>query len=190
MNRRELLGAGVLVLASGVTLSLEGCDVWSEIEQWVPTGIAAFEQIVILVAPVAAPGIDAIAEAVKAAFSVLAAAVDQYRNAPADQKATLLQKVILAFNLVSTNLQQFLNAINVPGSSPIVKIVLGLVNIILSTIMGFVNRIQPTPATAAVRLTLSGQSVNVTPVVRSRAKFKSDWNAACVQAGHPEMQVN
>src|SRR6516164_10342155 len=113
MNRRELLGAGVLVLASGVTLSLEGCDVWSEIEQWVPTGIAAFEQIVTLVAPVAAPGIDAIAEAVKAAFSVLAAAVDQYRNAPADQKATLLQKVILAFNLVSTNLQQFLNAINV-----------------------------------------------------------------------------
>lgn len=194
MNRREfgrIAGIGVLAATvGGSTIALDGCNVWTEIEQWLPTGIAAFESVVVLVAPLAAPGIDAIAEAVKAAFAVLSAAVDQYRNAPADQKATFLQKVTLAFELVSSNLQQFLSAINVASTNPIIAIVLGLVKIILSTIMGFVNRIAPSSSTASRSMKMGGQSITVTPVLRSRAKFKADFNSELVAAGHPELQVN
>ena len=108
MNRRQFVGslsAGAAALAIGSSLELEGCNaasVWKDIETWLPAGISSFEAIVTLVAPLAAPGIDAIAETVKAAFAVLSGAVDSYINAPAADKATWLQRVELAFNDVTT----------------------------------------------------------------------------------------
>jgi phage-related protein len=200
MNRREFVGhltvgPAALALCSGfiaaTIASLEGCNagsVWTQIQTWVPVGISAFEQILILVAPLAAPGIDVIAEAVKAGFSVLAGAISQYINAPAADKVTLLQKVQLAFQDVSQNLQAFLTAINVAGTNPIVKVVLGLVSIILSTIASFMSQIGPTPAPVALRA--AGTQVDVVPVKRSLKQFKADFNAALVAAGHPELRVN
>jgi hypothetical protein len=191
ISRREfgrLAGAVTLVLASAASIELSGCNVWTDIETWVPVGIAAFESVVTLVAPLASPAVTAIAETVKAGFAALAAAVNQYISAPASQKTTFLAKVQLIFEDIATNLQGFLNAVNVGTSNPIIKIVLGLVNIILSTIAGFVSQIGP--ATASRVLRLAGQSTTVTPVNRTKKSFKRDFNAACVAAGHPEAEIN
>lgn len=194
MTRRSFGQASTLAFLAfgflGSLFTMVGCNVWTEIEQWVPVGITAFESVITLVAPMASPGLNAIAETVKAGFAALAAAVDQYIAAPAADKATLLQKVQLIFEDVSTNLQNFLNAVNIPGANPIVKVVLGLVNIILSTIAGFVNRIGAPAAIASRRLTLAGQSVVVSPVFRTKKSFKHDFNVVCIDNGHPEAQIN
>lgn len=184
----KLVGFGTVALT---TVGLESCNIggiWSQIQVWVPVGIAAFEQVLALVAPLAAPGIDAIAELVKAGFAALASAVNQYINAPAADKITLKAKVLLIFSQLSGDIQSFLNAVKVEGTNPIVKVILGLVGIILSTISGFISQIGPTPAPASLRL--GGASVQVVPVKRSLKQFKSDFNAALVDAGHPELQIH
>jgi len=184
-------GAGVLALA-GTGMELGGCSlgsVWAQIQAWVPAGIAAFESVVTLVAPLAAPGIDTIATTVQAGFAALAAAVNQYLNAPAASKATLEQKVLLIFSQLQGDLQAFLSAVNVAGTNPIVKIVLGLISIIVSTITGFLGQIGTPPVTPA-SLTLGGSTIAITPASRNRAQFVKDFNAACVAAGHLELEIH
>lgn len=189
MNRRQFVGnltAGAAALAIGSSLTLGGCSaagVWNDIKTWLPTGIASFEAIMMLVAPLAAPGIDAIAEMVKAAFAVLSAAVDQYIAAPAAEKQGWLAKVQLAFTDVTQNIQQFLTAVGA-SANPVVKLVLALATIILSTISAFLGKIGPTPATFSL------QGAVVPPVLRNRKSFVSDFNAACIDGGHPEMVIH
>jgi hypothetical protein len=191
MNRRgfnKLLGfLFVLFLTPFSFFGCNASNVWTDIKTWLPTGIASFEAIMMLVAPLAAPGIDAIAEMVKAAFAVLSAAVDQYIAAPAAEKQGWLAKVQLAFTDVTQNIQQFLTAVGA-SANPVVKLVLALATIILSTISAFLTKIGPTPA--PVTLKLGSQSVTVVPVLRNRKSFVGDFNAACVDAGHPELQLH
>lgn len=195
VTRRDFgasLGMGLLAGTAGVSgFLVGGCNaagVWKDIETWLPAGISSFEAIVTLVAPLAAPGISAIAETVKAAFAVLSGAVDQYINDtnPAD-KATWLAKVQTAFNDVTQNIQAFLTAIGQTGN-PIVKLALALAQIILSTISSFIGRIGPTPAPATLRV--GSESVTVVPVSRNRKVFVSDFNSACITAGHPELEIH
>jgi len=186
MNRRKFVGAltGAAILA-GTTITLEGCNVWADIQAWVPAGIAAFESVVTLVAPMAAPALNTIATTVEAGFSALAAAVNQYINAPAASKATFKQKVLLIFSQLQGDLQAFLAAVNIEQTNPIVKIVLGLVEIIVSTITGFLEQIG-TPV-AAPTMKLGGASLTISPVQRNRKQFVAAFNAAC--AGHQELWI-
>lgn len=185
----KVSGLWILALASIGSVFTAGCDIWSQIQAWVPAGIAAFESVVTLVAPLAAPGIDAIAELVKAGFASLASAVNQYINAPAADKATFKQKVLLILSQLTGDIQNFLSSVNVGATNPIVKIVLGLVAIILSTIQGFTNAIGASAVTSA-SLRMAGVMVSVTPVKRDRKRFVSDFNGALVSAGHPELQIH
>jgi hypothetical protein len=191
MNRRKFVGSlasGAAAAALGTaSLELEGCDVWTEIQAWVPAGISAFEQIVTLVLPIAAPGINVIAQTVEAGFSALAAAVNQYINAPAASKATFKDKVLLIFSQLQGDIQAFLSAVNVDTGNPIVKIALGLVEIIVSTITGFLGQIGA--VTPAPTFRLSGQSVTIAPVRRDRKRFVSAFNNQLVLAGHPELKI-
>jgi hypothetical protein len=41
-------GTGLLALATGGSLALKGCNVFSDIEAWIPVGKTAFEGIVTL----------------------------------------------------------------------------------------------------------------------------------------------
>jgi phage-related protein len=182
-----LIFLGTLSLAP---LSFLGCNattVWQQIQLWVPVGIAAFEQILTLVAPLAAPGIDAIAELIKAGFASLAAAIDQYLNAPAASKDTLAQKIILIFNDITANIQSFITALG-QSANPVVKIAVALINIIVSTIEGFLNQIMPTPPAPAT-LKVGRETVTVNPVKRDRKQFVADFNEVCNANGHPELDI-
>jgi hypothetical protein len=169
-------------------LTFVGCnavDVWHQIELWLPVGIAAFEQVLNLVAPLQAPGIDAIAELIKAGFASLSAAIDAYINAPAADKATLSQKVILIFNDITANIQSFITALG-QSANPIVKIAVALITIIVSTIEGFLKQIMPTPP-AAARFKVGREEITIQPVVRTRKDFIAAWNEQCRVDLHPEL---
>lgn len=189
MNRRKFVGslasgAAAIALAGG-SLELAGCNVWAEIQAWVPAGVAAFESVVTLVAPLAAPAINTLATTVEAGFSALAAAVNQYINAPAASKATFKDKVLLIFSQLQGDLQAFLSAVNIDAANPILKIVLGLVDIIVSTITGFLTQIgAPVPAPT---MKLASVSITISPVKRDRKQFVKAFNAACV--GHQELWI-
>lgn len=191
LSRREfgqMAGSAGIAAFTLSAIELEGCNaanVWNDIKTWLPTGIASFEAIVALFPGAAA--LIPIAETVKAAFAVLSAAVDQYINAPPADKITWLQKVELAFTDVTQNIQAFLTAIGQTGS-PAVKLALAIANIILSTIAAFIGKIGPTPAPATLRA--AGQSVTVSPVYRNRKQFVTDFNAACIAEGHPELEIH
>jgi hypothetical protein len=190
ITRREfakLTGVGSLALAGTGALALEGCDVWNEIQAWVPAAISAFEQIVTLVAPLSSPAIVAIAQTVEAGFSALAAAVNQYINAPAASKATFADKVRLIFSQLTGDIQAFLSAIN-ESANPVVKLALALVSIIVSTIMGFMSRIGTSVASPSLKV--GAVVVSVTPAQRNRKQFVSAFNSACTAGGHPELQIN
>ena len=192
LTRREFaaIAVGELIGAAGIAgFVVGGCNaagVWSEIETWLPKGIASFEAIVTLVDPIASPTIVAAAELVRAGFAVLSAAVDQYIAAPAADKATFLGKVQTAFTAVTQNINQFLAAIG-QSAKPIVKLAVALATIILSTIEGFMQQIGPAPVPATLRV--GAETVTVAPVQRNKKTFIADFNAACVAGGHPELSI-
>jgi hypothetical protein len=190
MNRRQFATSAALGFAGILLAGTEGCnseDVWHEIEGWVPVGIQAFESVVALVAPLAAPGIDAIATMVEAGFSAVAAAIDAYLNAPAADKATFAQKLILAFQSLTGQIQNFLTALG-QSSNPIVKVAVMLIGIIVSTIEGFLNQIMPAPPANAT-FKVGERTIEIPPVRRSRKTFISQFNEQCVASGHPELEL-
>lgn len=194
MNRREFVGsltggAALLVMSGGAMLTLEGCNVWTDIKTWVPIGISAFESIVSLVTPLAAPGIDAIAQLVEAGFASLAGAVDDYINAPASQKTTFAEKVKLILTDIGNNIQGFLSAIG-ESNNPIVKVVAELISVILNTIAGFASDIPGLGATAfRPTFHVGARTIQVTAVKETRKSFIKTFNAACLANGHPELVV-
>ena len=115
MNRRTFVGTSLVAAGSG-SLLLEGCTVGgviSEIKAYVPIGIAAFNGVVALLTTVGIipPGtgtaIAMLVALVKNGFADLMAAIDEYNNAPASSKTTLLAKISLILSEVSQNIGKF-----------------------------------------------------------------------------------
>jgi hypothetical protein len=190
MNRRQFVTNAGLGFTGILLAGTEGCnatDVWNEIQAWVPVGIQAFESIVALVDPLAVPGLQAIVTMVEAGFSAVAAAIDAYLNAPAADKATLAQKLVLVFQSLNSQIQNFINALG-QSTNPIVKIAVMLISVIVSTIEGFLGKIMPTPPAPAT-FQVGAHSVTIPPVLRNRKQFISDFNEQCAANGHPELEL-
>ena len=197
MNRREFSKkmSGMLLFAAGAfSITMTGCNVFDDILSWIPVGIAAIDGVVTVLGPLVGPGPAAIIALIKGAFADLVAAVTQYRNDanPAD-KATLVAKIRTLLSDIVTNFQSFLNALNL-GANPIVTIVIGLANVILSTIAGFMNQL-PQPAgtksmTLASSVHVGAQTMRVVPKhYKNVGDFKHEYNAVCSAGGHPEISL-
>lgn len=172
-----------------VQAACNATDVWHEIEQWVPLGIDGFNSIIALVDPLMSPAITAITTLIKAGFAVLSGAIDDYINAPAADKSSLIGKVETALTDLSNHFQDFVTAISVSGN-PIVTIAVALIKIILDTISGFVQKIVPTAAHAMLHELRAGATVvTINPVLRNRKEFIAVFNSQCVSSGHPELQL-
>lgn len=192
-NRREFgkrTGVGLFALATAGSISLTGCSVFTDILNWIPIGIAALNGIVTVLGSLVPPQAAVFIGLAKAAFADLAAAVTQYNNDtnPAD-KATLLAKIRTFLSDVATNFQSFLNALNL-GNNPIVNIVIGLAQVVLSAIMGFMGQLPaatPLPVTAMI----GGKNMTVQPkLYKHVSTFKSDYNNVCALYHHPEIELN
>lgn len=195
MNRRTFVsrigGFALLAGASGSLVALTGCNVFSNILNWIPVGLSAIDSIVALLGPLVPPGATAILTIVKAAFADLSAAVSEYNadTNPAD-KSSLLAKIKTILKDIADNFQSFLNALNL-GNNPLVAIVIGLANIILSAIMGFMGQLPASGTlTMATSVHVGGQTQPVTPkVYKSVGAFKADFNKVAIANHHPEVEL-
>lgn len=196
MDRRQFTSRIVLILAAlSAPFSMAGCGIFSDISAWIPTAIIAINGIVSLLGALVPSGAMAIVVLIDAALNSLKATIDEYNadTNPAD-KATLLAKIRTILTDISTNFQSFLNALNI-GNNPIVTIVIGLANIVLSAIAGFLNAL-PVAAGAGTQVksasyTLGGKTWPIIPkLYKSVAAFKSDWNEVCKVNNHPETEIH
>jgi hypothetical protein len=186
LTRREF-GSGfsrflLLLAATGPWLWTAGCNVFSDILNWVPVGETALNAILAVLTSngvLITPAIQTIVNLIEAGFAALTAGIKEYQSTtPAPVGA--LAKIETAFKDVVDNFRTFLASLNVSGG--LLGIVIGLGQIIFSTIAAFLNRL---PAASSLRRTVSISSservagsalVVIVPKDRTRRAFKKDWN--------------
>lgn len=199
MNRRSFaqkLGSGMLALGALTQLTfLTACSVFDNILKYVAVGLQSFQAVVDLLAGagVIVPGlgtvIDAAIALVKAGLADLQVVVTAYENAPADQKATLLQKVSLALAIAEANIQQFWSELKIPDAK-LSSLVKGLLEIILSTLAGFGTQLPPPPTSAVLdKMKSVPRGLTVTPIKRSASQFKKDFNGVLSAGGYSQYAV-
>jgi hypothetical protein len=198
MTRRmftKQTGAGILVLAAGgAAIALEGCsvsNVFTDVVNWEPVGKAAVQGIITLLqgAGLVSPGIGLLIPVILAGFDELLVDVKTYQalNPP---PAGALAKIVVVFNLIVSNFQDMLAQLNVTAN-PIITTVVGLAQIIIGTIAGFIGKL-PTAAGKVLGNTfkVGGQMIAYVPQARTRRAFKKDFNRVAVAGGHPEIQLH
>jgi len=188
-NCNKLWGSVALFLAAGISPFATGCGIFSDILAWTNIAGIAIDGIVNVLGPFMPPGGGQIIQLIKAFLTDLAGTVTEYENDtnPAD-KATLLAKIRTLLGDIATNFQSFLAQINL-GANPIVNVVIGLAQVILAAIAGFLGQL-PTPATIPLRFSVSGKPLVVAPVYYKRVSdFKAAYNAVCIADGHTELEL-
>ena len=187
----KLAGTGVLSLAAVGSMEFSGCSstVFSQILSWIPIGISAITGIVTVLGPLVPPQALLIIGLVKAAFADLSATVNDPN--PAD-KATWLAKIRTILNDIVTNFQSFLAQLNL-GGNPIEAIVLGLAQVVLSALAGFLGQL-PAAGGKTVSETFRigrGRLVAYTPhFYKSVNEFKTAYNSVCVANNHQEVEIH
>jgi len=207
ITRREFTGflTGTALLAStgSATILLNACNpssVFAEIEAWAcpPAGGTtsplqnAINGIVTILGPFLPPGATVLIAAITASVTAACGATQEYLNTT-PPPVGIIAKIQTALTDIADNLQAFLNAFNIPGN-PIIAVVIGLAQVILSTIAGFLGKL-PVAAGAAKTMVIrasvrfSGVSAPVTPKVRTVKSFKSDYNAVCEAHGQTAIEL-
>jgi hypothetical protein len=185
-----------LLVAMGTTgtFLLGGCSVEDAIKAWVPVGTTAFNSVLTLLqgAGIIVPGagqISAIVTLIKVGLADLLAAVDEYKNAPAANKATFAGKVSTLLSVLNDNFAKFWGDLSLPGGS-LVQLVTGVAGIIMAAIAGFAAQL-PAPVVLASTFRVAGvQQTIITPKRMSLASFKKQFNTVVVANGHSEMVLN
>ena len=148
MNRRQftghlVTGAAGLALA-GTSLTLEGCSAISELESWVPIGLAAFDGV----ASIVGGPFSVIATTVDALWAAVENAISLYQHS-GDPTNTKLDKLIATLDALAGGLSQALAAL--PVSIPAAALSaakLGLA-LLIATLKSIRNKLQPAPAPVA-----------------------------------------
>ena len=178
-NRRALIGTSTLAV-----VGLAGCNVITDIEDWVPVGEEAVNSIIALLAANGIPltPIITIAENdLNAALVALKDAAAEY-NAITPPPATALQKVEAAITAVVDQFGAFVTALGLPDGS-LINLIVALVKIAISTIVAFANKLMKSSGTQLAGVTLRYKSASgpfvlsgVIPKDRNKRQFKQSWN--------------
>jgi len=196
MNRRKffrLSALGSLGVMAASTVFSTACfisgSVFNQILAYVGLGLRAFQSILDIlsgagVIPAGGAGaIDAVVNLVKSGFADLQIAVENYQNAPADQKNTLLQKVSTVLAVLEANLQQFWADLNIPDQA-LGTLIKGLLGIILATLGGFATQLPAPQSTPQIEKAKKLKNIIMVPAQKRTPKqFKNDFNAKLQQAG-------
>lgn len=201
MNRRELLGNGFklgLISFLGVgTLFTSGCNVFGDLEAWIPVGLNAFSAIVSIligagvINPAGGGSIATLVGTIHSAFDQLEADVQAYRLIQ-PPPAGALDKIKASLSIIVVNFQAFLTSINVTDSK-LLALVVGFGQIILGTIAGFETRFPMGPGNTKLvgtTLRMSSLQAPIVPKERSLRTFKHDWNDLAGKGGHPEAKLH
>ena len=178
------LAQGTLFVA--VIEGVGGCNVFSDILNWVPVGESSLNALLAVLSAngyAISPQAQLIVNAVEAGFGQLLAAVKEYQSTTPPPVGAV-QKVSAAIKAVVDQFQQFLASLNVPGT--LFNVIAGLAQVILSTIAAFQNRL---PATATAKLVgdtyhVGTVSLAVVPKERRRGSYKRDFNSVLTTGTH------
>jgi hypothetical protein len=196
MDRRQfgkMTSGGLLALAVGGSVSLTGCNVFSDILNWIPTAVSAINGIVTVLGSFLPPGAGAIVTLIDAALASLSATITEYNNDanPAD-KATLLAKIRTILTDIGTNFQSFLSALNL-GNNPIIAIVIGLAQVILGAIQGFLGQLPAGGSGTKILSSAVTVGQRTMPVEAKYYKtvraFKKDYNEVCILNHRPDIEL-
>jgi hypothetical protein len=198
MQRGTLTAAGaklaLMGAAGGAVLTLDGCNVVTDLEHWIPVGrqgfnlVLAFLEDAGILNPVVGGVINGAVALVQAAFNQLDGVVQQYKaiNPP---PAGIVQKIVAGLNLLAGNFQSFLTSINISDTS-IAKYVARIADLILTTIAGF-EALFPSLAKGTLvpnrTFSVAGQTATFVPKERTIRAYKKDHNSIMRAAGHPEL---
>ena len=196
-NRRKLFNWSFAGLAAVSLSSLwETACTWgsvaADILKYIPIGLNAFASIISLLTGfgLLAPGVAALVLLVKAAFVDLQTVIQQYDNAPAASKVTLLEKISTALAVVEADLQAFWSNLTIPDPQQ-ATLIEGLLGLIISVLQGF-GLLLPAPAPIPVSSGIphgTVKRIKVTPQRRSPAQFRTDFNQFLAKHGHSEVAI-
>jgi hypothetical protein len=188
MNRREFGGhlvkgaavVGVITMTGAPALFISGCNIFTDIKNWVPVGKATVDSIISVLSAngvaLPAPAL-AVVTLIEAGFTDLAGAITEYQSTTPAPVGTLA-KIETAFKDIVDNFGAFVKSLGVSGG--LEAIVVGLAGVVFSTVAAFLNGL---PATSALKRTLvigstvPGTNVAIVPKLRTRRGFKRDFNA-------------
>lgn len=187
LSRREftghlLKGATVIAIA-GEGVLLEGCNLYNDILNWVPVGEASLNSILSILSAngiAITPAAQLLVTTIEAGFTALTAAVKEYQSTTPPPVGAVA-KIQTVFKDITDNFGTFLKSLNVSGS--LVAVVVGIAQVVLSTIAAFANKLPVTP-TAATARTLAPATVKVAATVqavvpkeRKLGNYKRDFNS-------------
>jgi hypothetical protein len=194
MNRRSFVTRAALstvgtrfaylAAVSGVALTSEGCNVFSDIANWVPVGEAAVNSIVSVLTSNGFVISTAIQTAVNLIFGALTSldnAIIAYQSTTPPPAGTL-DKVETFIGDVLNNFKSFLASLNISGG--LLGIITGLATVVLSTIEAFINDLPATTMPHLKRTIVVGDTFRIAnttmpivPVHRTRRVFKRNFNS-------------
>lgn len=189
VSRREfsVSSFGMLLAAMAGSLWSVACASFDNIAKWVGVGIAGVSSVVSLLA---GAGIGTTSEGVaitlvlkllKAGFADVQAAIAEYENAPAANKATAKGRISTALQALADQIQKFWNDLSIPDAK-LGALIQGLLGIVLTAISGFMTQLPP-PVTTATAVNLP-RRINVAPRKMSHGEFRNEFNGLLNQAGY------
>lgn len=189
-NFTKGMGTTALFLAvtGGAALTMSGCNVFADIEAWVPVGTAAFNSIIILLetAGLINPAMLPVIAAIRLGFTDILADVKAYQNIQPPPVGALA-KIEAVFGLLVGNFQGMLAQLQVTGG-PVVTLVISLAQVILSTIAGFLGQLPVSKSLLTGTFKVGAETISYTAKHRNVRQFKKDWNTKAVAGNHPELK--
>ena len=186
-TRRQFVGhlaKGAAVIAViGSAGALTSCNVVDDIANWIPIGVAALNSALTILSAngiLLPPGVQLIVNATQAALNALSAAAKEYLaiTPPPVGALAVLQAALKA---VVDNFSTFLQGLVGITNSGLFNAIAAIVQLILSTIAGFMNQLPTSAGTKGVLMAASLKAGNVSvpiiPKARSRRAFKKEFNA-------------
>lgn len=179
----KTVAVGTLGVGIGITTMGVSCDtVFQDIENYVPIGLAAFQEVISLINPTEAALLAPIIQIVKAGFADLESDITQYINAPATSKSTLLGKIETAVSIVIGNLNQFWSDLKLPDGN-LATTIIGVLQVVISTLAAFL----PLIGIPALAKSTAPNAIPVLPRTKKqlqKAQVKADINAAFSHGGY------
>jgi hypothetical protein len=174
LSRREFhkSSIGLLALAAGGSLTLTGCN---SLESYLQLALDGVESLITLLG---LPTTNPLVADVLAAFAAAIAGAQKY----GDDNVAGDSVLVSLLDAVDAALQTFLSQATIP--SALITLVLQAVELIISTIRGWVGKTPVTQLTAKM-----GASVSVTPVKRNKRTFVKAWNEVVTVNSHPELKL-
>jgi len=168
----KLSSIGLLALAAGGSLTLTGCNPLSSYLSLALGGVDSLFTLLGL------SNTNPLVADINAAFAAAIAGANKYGSDNVAGDSALVSLL----DAVDTALQTFLSQATIP--SALVTLVLQAVELIISTIRGWVGKTPVTQLTAKM-----GASVSVTPVKRTKHQFRTRWNEVVTVNNHPELKL-